>query len=161
MAERYTTSEAIAWEYVLNARSRELSATEALRQYRSGGGHIRDADWYFLYRSAADAEYAQELSQRLPEYLYPSRDAFQYTPWRMEEKYIVKARVTARDSEGNIYPSFWRTVESGHNLTMKQWKEAVVDYLTHDPSIPDITDVDIESLTFYTTEEWGIGYEEE
>lgn len=161
MPERYTTSEAVAWEYVLNARSRELSATQALREYRAGGGHIRDSDWYYLYRSAADAEIATELSNRLPDYLYPTRDSFMYTPVNYQKPYVVKVKVTAVDSEGNVYPSFWRTIESNRNLKNKDWREAAIDYLTHDKSIPDITDVEIEEVMYFTTEEWGVGYSED
>jgi len=157
MPERYTTSMAVAWEYVLNATQRGLTATAGLNEYRAGGGKIRTSDWYYLYRGAQDSAYAQELSARLPDYLYIDRGAYMWTPVPYQEDYVAKVKVTAWDSEGNVYPSFWRTVERSSNTTRAQWKIDIADYVEHDRSIPDLTDVYIEEIQFFTHEPWGTG----
>ncbi len=157
MAERYTTSEAVAWEFVLNASSRGMTATSALQEYRAGGGHIRNQDWYFLFRATQDAAYSRELSSRLPDYFTVNKDAYQWTPVGFEMPYVAKVKVTARDSEGNVYASFWRTIERTTNTTRAGWEQQAVAYLQQDKTIPDIQEVDIEEMEFFTTEAWGVG----
>lgn len=157
MVLEFTTSQALAWQYVQSGVERGLSATSALQQYRGGGGAIRTADWYYLYRGAQDADYAQELSARLPDYLTIGRDAYQYSPTRYELPYIMKVKVTATDSEGYVYASFWRTIERNSNTTRAQWEQQAIAYLRNDKSIPDLVNVDIEEVRFFTTEMWGQG----
>lgn len=158
MPEQYTRSEAVAWEFVQSSVGRGLSATAGLAEYRAGGGHIRTQDWYSIFRGAQDADYAAELSARLPDYLTVRSEAFQYTPWKMQEEFIAKAKVTVKDAYGNVYTDIWRTVESSENMTMKDWRDSVTQYLRNDKSIPDIQDVEISEMEFFTTGEWGTGF---
>ena len=43
-----------AWDYAQSAIGRGLTATEGLREYRAGGGAIRNESWYDLTRLAVE-----------------------------------------------------------------------------------------------------------
>ena len=83
-----------AWQYAVSGVEHGLTATEALADYRSGGGAIRTADWYHLAGEARGAYSRGETVIGLPfETPIPS-SAYTVVDQDYGQKYVVVVEST-------------------------------------------------------------------
>jgi hypothetical protein len=125
-----------------------ISGTEALSQYREGGGHIATSYWFDVYRELKNADTGADLITTLPDDYYLPRESAAIEDINYASKYVLQVEVAATDIDGNVYPSLHRYVESDSEMTWGDWQGAVKEALMNDPSIPDITEVEIRDFTY-------------
>ena len=148
MAVKWTEAQREAWQYARAGIAAGTPTSLALAEYRAGGGHIRDADWYSLYKGALQAAYVGEWATKLPDSYTISRDIIQPVDIRYQEKFQVHVKVTVRDAAGNVYPETYRIVQSDKVLTLGEWKNAIRESVQADRTIPGVTEIEIESFQF-------------
>lgn len=145
----WTTSQKRAWEYVLSGLERELTATSALKQYRGGGGKIRDSSWYSLYRQGFELEGKRERVEQIPmTYVVP--DSMAQESWfDYQEKYVMVVKLYGTNPFTNERFSSFVTVESDRVLTKREWVNLARDAINNTPgSEPMIVDY-LRSWSFF------------
>lgn len=134
----WTTSQKIAFPLIESGVSRGLSATEALSQYRAGGGKIRDAYWYSLYKQTFEQQGIREkvteipITYTVPEQMFDPRD------WDLTGKYAMQMKVTGKLVETGERITKWVTVESDELLTKAEWRDYAQDALFDTIGSPDM-----------------------
>jgi len=126
----WTFSQRQAFSFVWRAVREGLSATEALRQYRSGGGRIRDAYWYDLYRQVQDEPEKSARLGELPEFYTPSDEFATEVYWDSRQQYLMKMKLHVIDPLTGAEFDQWYTVESDVPLTMAEWEDMAVTGFT-------------------------------
>lgn len=122
----WTPAQNLAWNWVESAVNQGLSATRALKAYRSEGGSIRTQDWFSLwneYKSGTEVwgNYKYySVNETIPESMF-SRVDINY-----REKYVMNVKVLIKESTGNVVEK-WRTIESSKRLTVGEWQQAMRD----------------------------------
>lgn len=140
MDDLWTESQRKAWGAVQSGYTRGLSQTEALREYRAGGGHIRSSSWSELWhRHEESAErwnllYQLKGDDEIPESFYEP------TGIKFKEKYVMQFTADIRTGTGEILHNIHRQVESATRLTFSEWTEAAIESLGEDLSI-DVSQV--------------------
>ena len=95
---QWSSSMVSAWQYAVSGVERGMTATEALADYRSGGGAIRTQDWYYLSREAQGARARGEIVAGLPfEQPIPS-SAYTTVDMDYGQKYVVIQEATYTDA---------------------------------------------------------------
>lgn len=147
MAERrWTSAMRVAWQYTLSGAEQGLTATNALGQYRGGGGKIRDSDWYSLYKDAFGMAGKRESIEKIPStYVIPDSMATE-SGFDWYQKYVMQYDVTGRHPETGIRSTRTVTVENDELLTKKEWQLAANDAIEDDPGSEPI---EIESFSNY------------
>lgn len=120
----WTQSEKDAFSYARRAYEEGLTATEGLRQYRDGGGHIANQSWYLLYRNANAISDWSDIVVGLPRDYVVREEMFTETDWDFREKYVVQMKVSGYSEELDQRISKWITVESDHIMTRSEWEHA-------------------------------------
>lgn len=146
----WSSSQKMAWEYVLHGVNEGLTQTGALEAYRAGGGAIRDSLWAELWHK--DVEAADAWSQL--GYLRSSDSVpvrmFEETGINFSGQYVMAIKATARTESGEIIPDLYRYVQSNQRLTWGEWQGAAGDTLLTDPSARGITSYEITDVSFFT-----------
>lgn len=117
----WTNSQKQAFAYIRRGVSTGLSATGALRQYRAGGGAIRDSSWYSLYRRTFAQEGWRETVKEIPMTYIVRENMFQSTDWDFKEQYIMQMKVSGYSKEIGRRITKWVTVENDKLLTKQEW----------------------------------------
>lgn len=118
----WTNSQRTAFSYIRKGINDGLSATGALRQYREGGGSIRDSSWYSLYRETFSQEGWRETVKELPMTYVVTERMFQETDWDFREKYIMQMKVGGYSIELGRRVTKWVTVEGDKLYTKQEWR---------------------------------------
>lgn len=139
MPDQWTKSQKIAFAFVQSGVSRQLNATDALKQYRAGGGAIRDSSWYSLYKQEFAATGTRENIKQIP-VTYTIPDAmFERVDWDLREPYTMVMKVHGWSEELQRHITKWVTVESNILLTKAEWRwgaqQAVSDTIGSPPFI--------------------------
>ena len=131
--EYWSNSQKQAWQYVISAIEGGLNQTEALEEYRLGGGAIRTSSWGELWhRGAASSEnwstlYKLKPTDTVPESMYAE------TGINYQNKYVATFEFRMRSVDGQTITTEYRTLESSQRLTMEEWLsglgEAAYDYV--------------------------------
>ncbi len=145
----WTPSQKQAWSYIESGMNRGLTQTEALREYRVGGGKIRTQSWGELWHRASEGQeewgklYQLKSSDVVPESMYTKVDiAFQ-------EKYVMTFQIDIRTDYDEIKHNIIRQVESSHRLTVEQWISAAKEAMYDDPSDPTSSVIGVRELEFF------------
>ena len=145
----------VAWEYVLKAAKEGLTATEGLRQYRDGGGAIRNQYWYDAYN---EAQVVDEIGQQivdLPNYYQVNPYLATDSPFAWRQEWVMQMEVHGNDPETNEAYTRWITVESDNPLTKEDYGEAAQNSIDGTPgSIPFNID-DVTDYVFYRRVGYG------
>ncbi len=149
----WTSSQRQAWDYVKAAEGSGLNQSEALREYRAGGGAIRTSDWGMLWH-----RYDEGAAQWDRLYQFRSNDTvpeslFNPVNINYAEKYVMTFKATVRDENGNLVHDVYRQVESNERLTLAQWQSAATEALLEDPSQFSTGVVDLAELEFWERQE--------
>lgn len=141
----WTDSQKQAFSYIRRSVSEGISATSALKDYRSGGGAIRDSLWYSLYKETFSQEGWKETVKQLPMTYTVTDKMYQETDWDFREKYIMQMKISGYSSEIGQRITKWVTVEGDKTYTKQEWRwfaqEAVDNTLG---SVPFVIDTFIE-----------------
>lgn len=150
----WTQSQLVAWSYILSGAQQGLTATEALRQYRAGGGAIRDSLWYGLYKDAFSLVGVREKIEQIPmSYLVPESMATDSQfDWR--EKYVMQMRVHGIDPETGLGYSRYVTVENDRLVTKREWINLAQEALDSIPGTEPIIVERASEWTFYKRVDW-------
>jgi hypothetical protein len=143
-------SQRMAWGYVRAGVDSDLSATGALREYRSGGGAIRTQDWYDLWNKAEAAGDAWDKVS----YLTPSdsvpESMFEMTDIKFEQKYVMNVNLTGITVQGETITEMYRYVESDERLTKQEWFAKVDQFLQKYAGVRDFKVYHVTDVAFYT-----------
>lgn len=145
----WTRSQKIAWEFTLLGVGQGINATQALKQYRSGGGRIRDSSWYSLYKDAFSLYGHRESIVKIPmTYTVPeTMSSEEDIAWR--SRYVMQMKLYGVDTETGEHISQYVTAESDVLLTKKEWIDSAADAITGlDWTRPIVVDYARE-FTFY------------
>lgn len=118
----WTQSQKRAFSYIRKGVSEKLSATGALKQYRSGGGQIGNELWYGLYKETFNQEGWKDTVQDIPRTYMVTEKMHQETDWDFREEYIMQMQVTGYSEEIGQRITKWVTVESDKLLTKQEWR---------------------------------------
>ena len=145
----WSKSQREAWSYVEKGVNEGYTQTEALAEYRSGGGKIRTSSWGELWhRAEVSSErwnnlYQLKQTDEVPESFYAQ------TGIAFKEKYVMQFTTDIRSATGEILHNIHRQVESAERLTLKQWSEAATESLQEDLSI-DVSQVySVRDIAFF------------
>lgn len=118
----YSQSMIEALPYIRRAVSEGLTATNALSQYRSGGGSIRDSSWYSMFRNEFAYSGTREKIKDVPYTYTVPETMFETDPFDYRQKYVMQLEVTGYSSELDQRITKWVSVESDHLLTKNEWR---------------------------------------
>jgi len=118
----WSKSQQQAFSYIRQGVGTGLSAARALREYRTGGGAIRDSSWYSLYRETFAQEGWKETVKQIPMTYVVRENMFQPTDWDFREKYIMQMKVSGFSEEIGRRVTKWVTVENDKLLTKQEWR---------------------------------------
>jgi hypothetical protein len=119
--ETWTQSQKDAWSYVRKGVGEGLSGRAALRQYREGGGHIGNANWFSLYKTAFNIEGWKETIQEIPRTYNIREEMFTDIDVDYRSEFILQAKVSGYSEELSMRITKWVTVESDKILTKQEW----------------------------------------
>jgi hypothetical protein len=118
----WTQSQKDAFSYIRRGVGEGLTATNALKQYRAGGGAIRDSSWYRLYKETFNQEGWRETVKELPTTYTVTPKMHQETDWDFKEEFVMQMRVSGYSEEIAQRVTKWVTVESDRPLTKAEWR---------------------------------------
>ena len=128
-----------AWEYMVSSVYRELGPTEALRQYRAGGGEIRRGWWFAGRKAAVHMVKSGEMLLRLPGTYQIPKTMFEESGFDWRSEYILQAEVVGTDPFTGAEVSRWVTVESDVRLTLGEYQTLAQQAIDMTPgSVPII-----------------------
>lgn len=145
----WSDSQKQAWSFVEYAQGEGYNQTEALRQYRAGGGHIRTADWGQLW-NVYDTGYDQwsEVYGLAGNDLVPA-DAFTDVDINYRDRYTYRFRGTIKDEYGNIQTGIYRQFSSDRRLTVTEVNQRAAEEYYGDPSTPAQEVYEINEFEFF------------
>lgn len=111
----------IAWEYIVSAVQRGLGPTEALRQFRAGGGAIRRGWWFAGFKSARHMIESGKRILTLPGTYQIPKTMFEESGFDWRSEYILQAEVIGTDPLTGREIRRWVTVESDVRLTLGEF----------------------------------------
>lgn len=127
----------IAWEYVVRAAREGLSASEGLRQYREGGGAIRNQTWYDAYAEARIVDEIGDQIGELPDFYTVNPFLATNSPFDWRQEWIMQIEVWGEITETEERVSRWITVESDEPLTKAEYLDLAQQAVDYTPgSIP-------------------------
>jgi len=135
-----------AWSFVLRGAKEGLTATDALKQYRAGGGHIANDTWYNAYNEALIVDRVGEQIAELPEYYTVNEYLATDSPFMWQQEWVMQMEIWGEDSETHEQYHRWVTVESDEPMTVGEYQNAAQDAVDYTPgSIP----FNVQSVTDY------------
>jgi hypothetical protein len=120
--EEWSKNQQTAYEYIRSAVARGLTATSAVQEYRSGGGHIANDFWYKQFKIQFAHAGWRETIDDMPETYTVSEKMYRQVDWDLREKYAVMGRVRGYSEEVGAYIEKWVTAESDVPLTKTEWR---------------------------------------
>jgi len=117
----WTASQKIAFPYTQRGASEGLTATEALAQYRSGGGRIRDASWYALYKEAFAQVGVRDKVTHIPMTYTVPETMFEKVDYDYRRQYVMQMEVRGWCEELGQNVTRWVSIESDNLLTKGEW----------------------------------------
>lgn len=139
----------VAWEYVVRAAKEGLSATEGLRQYREGGGSIRNEFWYDAYHQAQEIDEIGQQIQDLPDFYNVNKYLATDSPFSWRQEWIMQMEVVGDDPETQERYTRWVTVESDEPLTKGEYSDAAQESIYGTPGSIPFQIVDVTDYVFY------------
>lgn len=126
-----------AWSFVLRAAQEGLRPSEALRQYRAGGGTIRNEYWYDAYNRAEEvAEIGSKIQDMPYEYSVNPQLATD-SPFNWRQEWIMQIEVWGTDPQTQEQYKRWITVESDEPLTKYEYLDYAQESIDKTPgSLP-------------------------
>lgn len=137
----WSRSQKLAFPYIQLGVKQGLTASEALSQYRDGGGAIRDSSWYSLFKQEFAQYGVRENVFKIPMTYTVPETMFDPVDLDYRAKYVMNMKVSGYSSELNTRIVKWVTVESNELLTKSEWRynaqEAVNNIIGSTPFIID------------------------
>jgi len=135
----WTKSQVTAYPYIQKGVADGLTATAALKQFRAGGGSIRDAYWYALFREDFAQSGVRENILEIPmTYTIPDT-MFQSVDYDYREKYVMQMKVRGYSQELDRTVTRWITAENDTMITKREWTylaaQAIYDTIGSPPMI--------------------------
>lgn len=109
-----------AWDYILSALEQGLRPTEALRQYREGGGKIRTQDWYRAYHTVDEYSDTWDLLSRYRDFEQLPEDFFAPAPRYYRKQYVVVVDVGLRYTSTRVYERTYRNIEFNYRPSISE-----------------------------------------
>ena len=146
---RWSQSMRQAWSFVQSSVIRGLSGAEGLRQFRAGGGAIRDSDWYFLRRLASQTVQVAEQTAVQPRTLPVPEESFTPTDWDYRQNYVSVVEVVGKDAQTGQRVVRHITVESDSLLSLESWAESALDVMEAEAENYGIVEFSVGRMYFY------------
>lgn len=118
----WSQSQKIAFPFISSAITRNLNATEGLKQYRDGGGQIRDTSWYELFKETFAQIGVRDKIEQLPVTYKVTEAMFQDVDWDLRAKYAVQMKVSGYSEELGQRIVKYVTIESDELVTKAEWR---------------------------------------
>lgn len=145
----------VAWEFVLRGAKEGLTATEALRQYRDGGGAIRNQYWYDAWNSAKEVDEIGRQIDALPDYYQVNPYLATDSPFDWRQEWIMQIEVFGEDPETQERYTRWVTVESDEALTKGEYLDLAQEAIDYTPGSIPFQIIESSDFIFYRR----VGYE--
>lgn len=138
-----------AWEYILRGVKEGLTATEALRQYRSGGGGIRNEYWYDAWHKAEDVDRIGIQIQKTPDFYDINPNLATESPFDWRQEWVMQVEVFGEDPETFERYRRWVTVESDEPLTKADYLDMAQEAINYTPGSIPFQIIDATDWVFY------------
>lgn len=139
----------VAWEFVVRAAKEGLTATESLRQYRAGGGAIRNQYWYDAFSEAQVVDEIGQQIQDLPDFYMVNEHLATDSPFAWRQEWVMQMEVTGDDPETQEQYTRWITVESDSPLTKQEYGDAAQNSIDGTPGSIPFMILDVTDYVFY------------
>jgi hypothetical protein len=126
---RWSQSMTNAWEYALAGLRSGLSQTEALAQYRGGGGAIRDSSWSSIWHSGETLGENTDFIIGMPKDWTIPESRFTPIGWASMQPYVTQVQISFFDQESKQWRQEWRTLEFDQRPTGDELNAAIRDQL--------------------------------
>lgn len=125
--ETWSPSQENAFGFVRQGVESGLSARAALRQYRDGGGHIGNAYWFSLYKSAFNISGYRETIKQIPMTYNVRETMFTDVDFDFREEYVMQMKVRGWSEDLGMTITKWVTVENDKIITKQEWEWGAQD----------------------------------
>lgn len=132
----FSGAQARAWPIIEAGVSEGMSASQALSEYRSGGGHIRTQDWYRAYRMYEGSSKEWERLTYIKNTDSVPASMFGESPYNFAQRYVVQYKAYITNADTGEREQVYRQVESDRLLTWTEWQDAMKKNLIEDVSSP-------------------------
>lgn len=150
MSSFFTVSQVKAYSYILSSVEKNLSASQALKFFRQGGGAIRTQDWYSLYKTVKqgyelhETLYTLTAKQIIPESWYIE------SPYKYHQKYNIVAEVLIYDKTNDTYYEKYVSLQSSRRLTLNTILDKIYKSVeiikTTDPLLAGDEELEIKAI---------------
>ena len=121
----FTEAQKRAWDYMRSAVETGLKASEALYQYREGGGAIRTQDWYRAYNTYKEyGDVWERISRYSPTETIPD-DFWQPAPRNFQRNYVVEVEIAKRNTFTGELERTFRYIESDYRISQSEIQDAI------------------------------------
>lgn len=124
---QWSASQENAFAFVRQGVESGLSGRAALKQYRAGGGHIGNENWFSLYKSAFNISGYRETIKQIPMTYNVRETMFTDVDFDFREKYVMQMKVRGWSEELGMNITKWVTAESPNIITKQEWNWAAQD----------------------------------
>ncbi len=149
----WTESQRAAWSFVEYGHSENMNQTEALREYRAGGGSIRTQDWGQLWNIYGEGY--DQWSSVIGLYgddLIPA-EAFTQVDINFRDRYTYRFKATYKDEYGQIQSGVYRQFSSDRRLSVTQVNQNAAEAYYGDPSKPADEIIELGEFEFFERSE--------
>lgn len=119
---QWTASQKRAQPFVESGVARGMTATAARKEYRAGGGKIRDSWWNALYKEEFAYRGTKDKIEQIPTTYIVPETMFKPTDFDYYAKYIMRMKVSGYSEELGMRIVKNVTVESDELITKAEWR---------------------------------------
>jgi len=135
----WTKSQLGAFPYIQQGVGLGMSATAALIEYRDGGGKIRNADWFSLFKQVFSYLGVRDNIKKIPMTYTVPDTMFEPVDYDFREQFVMQMKVRGYSKELGQYVTRWVTTESDKPITKREWtygaERTMSDTVGSDPLI--------------------------
>lgn len=153
ISDLWTGAQRFAWEFVKAAYNDDYNMSAALREFRSGGGHIRTGDWSELWHRYTDAAATWERLYQFGDQDVVPESMHAIVNINYQQPYVMTFKADIRTPDGKILHDVNRQVESDRRMTMAEWQQGALELIMEDPSTPGTQILEMREVEFYKRSE--------
>ena len=122
--DQWTKSQIGAFPYIQQGVGLGMTATDALIDYRAGGGKIGNELWFSLFKQEFSFSGVRENIIKIPMTYTVPDSMFEPVDYDFREQYVMQMKVRGFSSELDMWVTRWVTAESDTMLTKQEWQYA-------------------------------------
>jgi hypothetical protein len=148
-SDLWTDSQLQAWSFIQSGLTDELNQSEALREYRAGGGAIRTSSWGELWHRAEDAFTAWNTLYQFNSTDTIPQSMFLDTNINFRGEYTYNVTLDVRNLDGSITNEISRYISSDRLITVQELYNGIDEAMSDDPSNPSVEVLQVRSIQMY------------